>query len=343
MKTTTTTSRLTLSRSAAEANLATLRALLPKGCAIMAMVKGNGYGTGLLLASHLFQELGISYFGVATIAEGIALREGGIRGDILVYYCPPEEAPLAAEYRLEPTCFTPEQAEAFTAARLPVHLYVNLGLNRLGCSPDALPQPDHIRGLMTHLPSSTLPTHDDETRNQLAQFRTLCHQIDAPYRHALNSAGALRFSLPEANLVRIGAALYGFHKLANPPLTLTPAVALTTHLAAIQHCGKGESVGYEAQFTAPHATPIGVIPLGYHDGMPLRGTLYINGAPAPIVARTMDFTMCDLTDVPHPAVGDPVVLFDREHPLEAFAASSGRSAHETLSVIGPRVEREITP
>ncbi|MFN8486993.1 MAG: alanine racemase [Caldilineaceae bacterium] len=343
---------------------------------LMAVVKANAYGHGLVATSAVLLAAGADRLAVATLVEGIELRQGGIQAPILVLgYTPPWLAAEAVHYNLTTTVYDDELLAALDQAAIPnrpvlVHLKVNTGMNRLGLgAAEALGFLEaarrftqvQVEGIFTHFATSDLA---DKTfaQAQFACFRDLLAQLAAqdlrpPLAHAANSAAML--TLPETylDMVRSGIALYGLHPDADEtrlPAGFRPVLSWKAQVAQVRHLPAGESVSYGREFVAPHPMMIAVIPVGYADGFPRRPlhwqSVLIHGQPAPILGRVcMDQTMVDVTAISteqEPVKqGDEVVLIGRqgnaELNVDEVAARLRTNNYDVVSRILARVPRLI--
>lgn len=363
------TTYATIDLSALAHNLSRIRARLKSDCNIMAIVKANAYGHGAVDISRTLVDLGISKLAVATVQEAIALRQAGIRADILVLVAFVEDwkellayhlTPVISDLRVLPTLANMAEAldEPFS-----VHLKVDTGMGRLGCSPgefahvlEALPGWKSLRveGLMTHLADSdgSDPGH---TERQLQLFSGILDQcqrrgLRVPFAHAANSAGMIRFPHSHFSLVRPGLALYGYHTLPDsvPCADLQPILSLRTKVMQLRALKPGESVSYNRTFVAKRPTTIAVLPVGYADGYSRKlsntGFVLIHGRRAPIVGLVcMDMTMVDVTDIPLVQAGDMVTLIGRDGGdaiwADDLAEWTDTIPYEILCAIGQRIPR----
>lgn len=351
-------------------NLSRIQERLSKHCSVMAVVKANAYGHGAVDASRALIQSGISRLAVASVHEGIALREAGITAEILVLVdLFDEHIQDLLAYRLTPVItdqrLLPAMAKAAEATNqsFPIHLKVDTGMGRLGFSLgdimtlfDALPAWKSLRieGFMTHLADSDGddPSH---TERQLQSFRSLLDQLErrgvnVPIVHAANSAAIVRFPQSHFSLVRPGIMLYGYHTLPEGVACpeLKPALSLRTTVMQRRTVKPGDSVSYNRTFVAKRTSTIAVLPIGYADGYSRRlsnkGFVLINGKRAPIVGLVcMDMTMVDVTDIAGVQVGDDVTLIGRQGQdaiwADDIAEWTGTIPYEILCAIGPRIPR----
>ncbi|WP_447986899.1 alanine racemase [Nitrospira sp. Nam74] len=351
-------------------NLDQVRQRIPKGCDILAVVKADAYGHGDAAIASALAGMGVRRFGVATVEEGIQLRQSGLPHPILVMGAlRPEHNAAVIGHRLTPIIHDRHIAEQFakevpSAARpYPVHVKVDTGMGRLGlCHNDVLPFlqsspfPETLlaEGFMTHLADA-----DSEdpafTTLQIELFRTLIDRLKAsgihiPLIHAANSAAILLHPSAHFTMVRPGIMLYGYHTVThfNSPPDLRPILSLVTRVVQVRAIAPGESVSYNRVFTACRPSRIAVLRIGYADGysrlLSDRGAVLIRGRRAPIVGRIcMDMTMVDVTDIPNVVAGDEAVLIGQQAGLRITAAHlaawSQTIPYEVLCAIGPRVRR----
>ena len=352
-------STLTIDLNVIQNNLKSLAASFGQ---VMVMVKANAYGTDSLILSKFLQSgacKGIAFLGVSHVWEGIRLREGGITLPIFVIAAPPYEADLVIKYQLTPAVSSFEEVEALNRASqkqgrtTSVHLHLCTGMKRFGVSfhqaPDlyeSIHQASHLQldGLMTHFVAAESHAFDSVTLRQIGEFKTFLDTMPVPPRwiHAANSAGAVRFPMPFCNLIRIGLGVLGYgvcHEGSKP------ALQLTTKLASVNLCAQGATVGYNCTYTFEREKGmIGVIPVGYHDGLHRglsnKGYVLIRGKKAPMIGIVcMDFMMIDLSDIPEAAVGDEVSLFGPELSPDLWAIWAQTDVRELLACIPTRVQR----
>jgi len=354
--------QLTINTQAIHTNLKQLRKHLPNDTRIMAIVKSSGYGVrDTVKLTKMLASFGVDLFGLAYTHEAIHLRDAGITEELVVLTPLREDLDALVHYNLQPVVSDPDMVLNLSQKKTPLklHLHVNTGMNRLGCPVQkALPLARlitddpflRLEGVMTHFCSADNPDQDPLTHQQIQQFRSVlnelkAHEIPVPWIHASNSAGAIRFHIPECNLIRPGLTLYGIQPCDGEPLPLKCALSLKSKLIGLHKCGRGESVSYGRTYRIRNQEAlIGVIPLGYHDGIHRaysnRARVWVHGVEVPQVGTIcMDMMMVDVTEVPNAAIGDEVVLFGKEQPPETFASFGKTIAHELISCLGPRIER----
>lgn len=364
-----------LDAAALRHNLAALGSLLPAGASLMPVIKANAYGHGDLEIARLCVGAGADAFAVATAAEGVRLRRGGVRGTILVLgYSGPELAPLLARYRLTQTVVSTEHARALDACgrRLAVHLKVDTGLHRLGIPWDdtqSLTAPyscSHLRvtGVFTHLADTERLDEASQarTREQLRRFRAAVDGLrsagHAPGTvHFQGSYGLLNYPGLPCGCARPGIALYGVLSAPGDATTavlpLRPVLSLRARVSQLHTLAAGEAAGYDGAYTAHRPTVLATLSIGYADGWPRTlsngaGRVLLHGRTAPIVGLIcMDQLLVDVTDMEGVAPGDTATLIGRDGDAvltaEEAAQAAGTITNELLSRLGPRLERVVLP
>jgi alanine racemase len=337
---------------------------------VMAVVKSNAYGHGGVEVARAAVAAGAGALGVATVAEGVELRQAGIdRPVVVIGSCLEAEVEQAVAYgvslSLSPRELLWPIAEA--ARRLgriaPVHLLVDTGMSRDGVRPDEaldLAELAHetdglrIEGTYTHLATS-LEADKAFCYDQIGRLRDVLRtlrnrNVSAGMVHAASSGGL--FTLPGSHfdLVRQGITLYGVAPSEQIASTadLAPAMTVKTRVLSVRDLPAGESVGYGRLFTADTGRRVATLAMGYADGLPLglstRGRVLIHGREAPIVGRVMmDCSVVDVTRMQGVTAGDEVVVIgrsgQREITANEIAELCGTSPYEVLCGLGPRVRR----
>lgn len=329
----------------------------------MAVCKANAYGHGALEVARALEPLPeVALFGVASVDEGVSLRDGGIAAPILLLSALlPEEAEAVVRHDLMATVWTREVAAALDAAarrqnkRARVHFKTDTGMGRLGANwcdaPRAWQQVRvcerlDIAGIYTHF--ACADEDSDFTDAQLQRFERVCQEIGPPqniFKHAANSAGALRYPRARFDLVRPGLALYGAHpcRELGPELDLRPVMTWQARITALKYVAAGQSVSYGASWMAPRASRLAVVPAGYADGyfrsLSNRGEVLVRGQRCPVVGRvTMDQILVDVTEA-RAQIGDAATLWGQGLPVEEVAARAGTISYELLCAVSSRVPR----
>ena len=352
-------------------NVRVLQRILPKRCEIMAVVKANAYGHGAVRISSRLNGMGIDHFAVATIDEGIQLRERGIEGEILILgYTSPLRALELSHYDLTQTAVDISHARALNdrGKSIKIHIKVNTGMNRLGENFNHVSgiadlfkfKNLEITGIFTHLCVSDSSEMDDITftNGQIQKFYELLSELKSkniriPKTHIQSSYGVLNYPGLMCDYARIGIALYGVLSTSNSRTRLSPnlgpVLSLKSKIVLIGPIGPGEYVGYGRNFTAKRKTKVAVVSIGYGDGLPRclsesKCHVLIRGHRALIVGKIcMDQLMVDVTEIPEVTEGDIVTLIgedgSEEITAEQMAENADTITNELLSRLGNRVER----
>ncbi|KAF3361402.1 putative alanine racemase [Chlamydiales bacterium STE3] len=362
----------TVNLAAIESNILSARKKLPFKTRIMVMVKAAAYGTNPLRMAEVLSNCGIDILGVSYIDEAIELIQGGALQDIFVLSATPQEASKIVKWNLEVGVSDASFLNALNLhanlanKQVKVHLHIDTGMGRFGCRPEmALKLAKEIigssnlklEGIMTHFASSECPDEDVFTLGQVEKFDAVIAELEqnnilVKWKHAANSGGALRFHLPQYNMVRMGLALYGLYssEAVQKALDLKLAVSLTSRIVGINQCKKGETISYGRTYTVEKDfQTIAVIPIGYFDGLHRnysgKSYVLIRGAKAPMVGRIcMDFMMVDITDIPQATIGDNVLIFGEDEfgnflSPEDLAIRGNSIMHELITCLGPRIQR----
>jgi len=341
-------------------NIATIRSRLSPSCRLMAVVKADAYGHGVVPVCQAALEAGAAWVGVATLGEGIALRLGGIDAPILVLGgLTAGEVADAAAHRVSIRITSRETAEMVlqhVGSVPPVHLKVDTGMTRLGVFPQDIPalldrlaaKRITVEGCYTQLACADEPDHV-MTQEQLVRFRPVLEvmraRVPRVLLHAANSAGALTAPHTHFDMVRVGLAMYGLYPSPQmaPLAPLHPAMRLYSRVVRTAQVGPGTAVSYGAAYRTETITTIATIACGYADGYPRlageRGEVLIRGRRHRIAGRVcMDHLMVDVGD--HPvAVGDVAQLFGDAISADEVAAWAQTISYEILCGVGLRVPR----
>jgi alanine racemase len=329
-------SELTVDLGAIRRNVKRLREALGDA-ELWAVVKANGYGHGAVDVAGAALGAGASALCVATVAEGLGLREEfrEVRLLVLGPTATSREIALAREAGLELVVSDGEIPEGVR-----VHVKLDTGMGRWGLS--ELPEPDAgVVGLMSHLASADC---DPEfTGRQIERFRELTEPYRHLTRHLANSAGALRFPEARFDAARCGIALYGLSPFGSDPGAdgLEPALLWHSQLAQVRQLRPGESTGYGRRFVAERPTWIGIVPVGYADGFrrDLTGTVVrVAGELRPVVGTvSMDAFAVELAgELP---LGAPVTLLGHGVLAEDHARVAGTINYELVCGINSAPER----
>lgn len=352
-----------------EHNVKVLKRAMPQKCELMAVVKAEAYGHGLYeIATHL-NKIGVKAFAVATIDEGIKLRQYGVLGEILILgYTAPARAKELRKYDLTQTLIDYKYALLLDKQGYNVmtHIKVDTGMHRLGFDAkdiekiSAVFSMKHIKvsGIYTHLCAADSIDEKDIffTNVQIESFYNLLNQlkekgITIPKIHIQSSYGLLNYPEHKCDYVRVGVSLYGVLSSPNDRtklhLDLRPVLSLKSRVILLREIKKGESVGYSRSFVANRDSLIALLPVGYADGYPRnlscgKSYVLINGHQAPVVGKIcMDQLAVDVTDIPNVKTGSIATLIGKDGKEEITAPMVAESAesitNELLSRMGHRL------
>ncbi len=353
------------------ANLWAVRARVGDRAVLLA-IKANAYGHGAVpVAQAVERARAADWFGVATVPEGIELRQAGIRLPILKLsqvfddeLADAVRAGLVLTVVDDATVVAAERVAAAQGVTAEVHVKVDTGMRRIGVEPDRAAalarlvedQPHlALTGIFTHLPSSDEPAQDAFTASQFERFGRVVDEVTQaigrrlPYIHAANSGGVLAHPGSWGTMVRPGVMAYGHYPDPATPRTvdLLPGLTLATRVSFVKRVRGGETVSYGRTWTATRDTTIATVPIGYGDGFSRlnsnRGHLLVNGRRYAIVGRVcMDQTMIDAGD-DEISVGDEVVAIgaqgDEQITATEMAEVMGTIPYEVTCLITPRVQR----
>lgn len=338
------------------------------GTHVMAVIKANGYGHGVLHVAKAAAEAGAEWCGVARMEEALNLRDAGITSEIMVLgYTPPVLIPEAIQNEIHVAIYDDEMAKAYAvhagkaSKRLKAHLKVETGMGRLGMNPEAalgflsmLDDADGIDvdGIFTHFARADEPGVD-MTEQQLNRFKKLLADLRGAglcpgIVHAANSAAVLNYPEAYFDLVRPGIAIFGLNPSPDSPLpeTFRPALTWKARLTSVRTLPAGHGVSYGSIYVTSKEERIGVIPVGYGDGfrrVPGQQAI-VHGKIVNVVGRVcMDQCMLQLDEVPEASPGDEVVLFgkqgEQEITVEDLAERWGTIDYEVVCGLADRLPR----
>lgn len=356
--------------SAIRSNIGAILGVCGGGVEALAVVKAEGYGHGMIPVAKAARGAGVSWFGIATVAEGITLRDAGISGNIALLCHPaPDEAEAICRFDLTPTVGDWETLEAVAVAarrvgkNSAVHLEIDTGIGRSGVLPGealsfwrrAVEWNLRVTGISAHFadPDSEESSFPKTQLDSFHKTRLLLEAAGARFDwvHVSSSAALLRFPGQSGNLVRPGLLLYGLHPGINSSIELRPALALKTRIATVRELPAGHNVSYGLTCTTTRPTRAATILIGYGDGYPRRlsnvGSVLLHGKMAPILGRVcMDQTVVDVTDIPEAVPGDIAVCIGKqsesEITAESLAALIETTVHEITTSLSARLPRIYT-
>jgi alanine racemase len=328
------------------------------GARLLPMVKANGYGLGAAQVARALAPLDPWGFGVATVEEGVALRESGVSRPILVASpLTPESLEPVLENRFRPVIGDPAMLQSWIARSAgPFHLEIDTGMARAGIPWDdeaALREAARLlgsapgwEGVFTHFHSAEI-----DPGSVAAQWRRFQSVVSAlprrpPLVHAANSAAALRGHEYAGDLARPGIFLYGGRAGDSAPAP-RPVAALRARVLAVRDVAAGEGVSYGATWRAPRRVTVATLGIGYGDGLPRAAErnagrprqVELGSRTVPLVGRvTMDMCMVAVDDG-QVAVGDVATVFGGIVSLDEQARAAGTISYELLTALGSRLPR----
>ncbi len=354
-------------------NVESIQSKVGLGSNIIGVIKADAYGHGAVMVSNVLREKGIDTFAVATIPEAIELRKAGATEEIIILGLIPDICIEAiVQYNLTPVVTSFEFASLLSnfarenETTIEGYLIIDTGMGRLGFMPD---HPStiseiykihcldnfNIKGLFSHF--ATADKKDlDYLKVQEYRFETMTEDlreagINIENRTFCNSGGIMQAPESYFNSVRPGIILYGVYpseEVDKSILPLKPVMSIKANLVYIKKVQKGESIGYDRKFITERDTLVGIIPLGYADGLrrsySSNGKVILNGRYAPIIGNIcMDQAMVDLTDLPSASVGDTVTIMGEDGLLsitaDDIARESDTISYEILCGFGMRLPK----
>ncbi|MCA0131211.1 alanine racemase [Winogradskyella alexanderae] len=349
-------------------NFEYLKSKLKPSTKFLGVVKAFAYGSDAVVVAKHLEKLGVDYFAVAYVNEGIVLRENGVTTPILVLHPQPINFKALIEHCLEPSLYNAKVLNEFieTATKqgqkdYPVHIKFNTGLNRLGFSENDIPfiinklkstKCVKAKSVFSHLVASEDLDEKEFTENQIKKFISIAERFAdligyKPWLHLCNTSGLLNYPNAHFDMVRCGIGLYGFGNSFKEDKNLIPIASLKSVISQIHNIEKGESVGYNRSYRASKSERIATIPIGHADGISRiygqgKGFVSINGKSAPIAGNVcMDMLMVNITNI-ECKEGDEVIVFGQENSASNLAESAGTISYEILTAISSRVRRTFT-
>lgn len=349
-------------------NIRNIQARLDKGCRMMAVLKGDGYGHGLQQIFPTLKAAGIADFAVAIWEEGVALRQAGCTDPILILGDTCDDClEQLVLHNLTPTIFSLETAQklndlaAAHGCVQPVHIKIDTGMSRIGFpAEDASVEPIvaidrmenlQITGAFTHFARADEPDGQAADR-QFRAYRLLLDRLEAagvsiPFCHVSNSPAILLHPQFRLDGVRAGDILYGLNPVEDEiweKEDFRQVMHWYAQVAMVKTVPAGTQVGYGGTYTTQRPTAIATIPIGFADGynrrLSNRGKVRIHGQDAPIIGRVcMDQFMVDVTDIPNVQRGDTVSLLDDEVSILWMANLLDVNVDEIVCNISKRVPR----
>jgi alanine racemase len=355
--------KLNIDLTAMRHNLNHYRSLLGSKTMILAMVKAQSYGGGIIEIAEFLETEKVNYFGVAYADEGVVLRDSNIELPILVMNPEPEAFDDIIDHKLETSIYSLELLDQFITALIrrdiksfPIHLKLDTGMNRLGFIEPEIneliaqlnAQPEvYIKSVFSHLSVSNDTLESDFTLTQIEKFKDLSKRLKIGLNysfleHITNSAGIINYPQSHFDMVRLGIGMYGLIKdFSNE---LESVLSFQTQISQIKSICKNDSVGYGRTYKAKFDTTVAIVPVGYADGLRRalgegKWSFLINDQLAPIIGNIcMDMCMVDVTNL-NCKPGDTVEIFGKQNTVFQMAKTLSTIPYEIISSISSRVHR----
>lgn len=354
-------------------NIFEFKRIIPSNTEIMAVVKANAYGHGIVEISTFLNSIGIDNFAVATLEEGIILRENNINGNILILgYTDIQNIEYVIEYDLIQTIVDYDYAKKISSLhlsnKLKCHIKINTGLNRIGENYKNIDnfleifkiENLNILGCFTHLAVADSLDEDDVTftENQIENFYACINHIksqgyDTGKLHIQNTYGTLNYPEINCDYVRLGIGMYGIYNAnnhinnSNADVALKPVLQLKAKISSVHELLKNDFVSYGRTFSSDKNMKIATVCIGYADGYPRNLSnkdvvVLINNHYSKIIGRIcMDQLVIDVTDIPNVKCGDIVTLIGEDSAIcaENISIKSDSITNELLCRLGDRLPR----
>ncbi len=362
---------LEIDSQALENNYRIFRSIIKPKTKLMAVVKSNAYGHGLLDFSQAVEKLGVDWLGVDSVIEGIKLRKEGVKTPILVLgYTLPENFPQAAEYNISLTISSLGQLLEIKNWKLKIHLKIDTGMHRQGFFSAEVYQVIKsiksekskviIEGVYTHLANAKNPSFFKDTRKQLKDFNTVLKMLKEagykPMAHAAATGGTLIFPEAYYDLVRVGIGFYGLwpsqetEAVYKEKILLEPILSWKTVVSEVKELKEAGRVGYDFTESVSAGTRLAVCPVGYWHGYPRAlssvGQVLVRGKKARVVGRvSMDMIVIDVSKTKNVKAGDVVTLIGRDGKEEIgaheLAELAGTINYELVTRLNPLIKRVL--
>jgi alanine racemase len=355
--------KLNIDLSAIQHNLSFFKYQLKPETQILAMVKAQSYGGGIVEMAKFLEQQHINYFGVAYADEGATLVQHQISLPILVMNPEKEAFDTIIDNKLEPSIYSLDLLDDFISFLIlkginqyPIHIKLDTGMHRLGVVENEIKelintlnsQPEvYVKSIFSHLAVADDESENEFTKQQINQFEKLTSHVQNGIgydiiKHISNSVGVIHHPLANFDMVRLGIGLYGLIEEIKDKTR--NALTFTTQISQIKTLNKGDSVGYGRAYIAPKKTKIAIIPVGYADGLRRelsqgKWELIINNQSAPIIGNIcMDMCMIDISNL-NCNVGDDVEIFGNSNSIFKMAIILNTIPYEIISSISGRVHR----
>jgi alanine racemase len=352
-------------------NITAIKNLLSPSTRLMAVVKANAYGHGMIQVAEACLQEGANYLAVATPKEAVTLREAGITAPILVLgYIPEEYAGILVKNRIEAAVFNLSTAQALSRAAVEfssearLHLKIDTGMGRIGFRPDAsslkaIKDMGNLPGIILQGIFSHLATADHADKSyawhQVEVFKKFTGELEKfgvsiPLRHIANSAAIMEMPEAQFDMVRSGITTYGLYpsdEVDKDIIKLIPAMRLKSRISYVKTIPPGQSVSYGRTYISKQETRVATVSIGYADGysrlLSNRAWATIRGIKVPLIGTVcMDQCMFDISGIDNVHEGDEIVLFGRPEDgvtADDLAEVIGTINYEIVCSPSSRVER----
>ena len=355
--------KLTVNLPTIRNNLDFYRSKLDKKTLILAMVKAQSYGGGIVQITQFLERQHINYFGVAYTDEGVLLRNNDVTLPIIVMNPEFDAFDDIIDNELEPSIYSLEILDNFISTLIrkdvnsyPIHLKLDTGMNRLGFVKEDLneliahlnAQPEvFVKSVFSHLSVADDLSETKFTTEQISKFKIYSNHLETNLgysfiKHIANSSATLNYPDSHFDMVRLGIGMYGLVNSFQE--SLEDVISFETQISQIKQISKGSSVGYGRSFISHSEMKIAIIPVGYADGLRRelsqgKWSFIINGQTAPIIGNIcMDMCMVDVTNL-NCKVGDRVQIFGEQNSVSEMSKILNTIPYEIISSISSRVHR----
>ena len=357
---------LEIDTSAIKHNLLYFKSKIHETTKLLVVIKAFAYGSDALAIANILEKQNVDYLAVAYTDEGVALRKENITLPILILHPQVDNFETIVDYNLEPNLYNfktlnyfNEIASVKKLKEYPVHIKINTGMNRLGFKENDIPQlkselkkMDNLKivSFYSHLAASEDFSEKNFTKHQIDSFVRITDSLNEslsyiPLKHISNTSGIINYPEAQFDMVRLGIGFYGFGNDKLETSKLKNVCNLKTKISQIQFIKKGETVSYNRKYIANSDSKIGILPLGYADGLNRNlgnkvGSVYVNSEKAHIIGTIcMDITIIDLNGIDCKE-GDEVIIFNHQDHILEMANKTTTISYEILTSISQRVRRK---
>lgn len=361
------TSVLEISLTAIKHNLWYFRTKIQESTKLLVVIKAFAYGSDSVAVGKILENQKVDYLAVAYVDEGITLRKANIKLPILVLHPQLENFESLITYKLEPNLYNFRTLTQFieivnskNIKDYPVHIKIDSGMNRIGFKKNDIAHLESILqnqeklkivSFYSHLAASEDRNAKEFTKQQIKTFNEICNSLNTslnytPLKHISNTSGILNYPEAQFDMVRLGIGFYGFGNSDKETALLKNVCNLKTTISQIKFLEKGESVGYNRGYVATKPTKIGIIPIGYADGLNRNlsnsvGSVYLGNIKIPIIGTIcMDMTMINITDIDCKE-GDEIIIFNHQDHVLELGNKTNTIPYEILTSISQRILRKI--